>query len=184
MVGRETFRLPDPKDVEVPQRLPNDELVSLPRRAITERARAIIDFEASDGSRVTPWVMPTTDGGRCHYSSRWGGCPPVGFELPTAMGGGIAGGKPVLFEGEVRDEVVVVELLFEDGTLERVTPVEGFVVAEIGPEHYERGHRLEAAVARDEDGRVLQRQEYRTDFPGVYPCDKPVDIGKGVMSCP
>jgi hypothetical protein len=52
------------------------------------------------------------------------------------------------------------------------------------PSTYERAHRLELAIALDANGRVLEQQPFRTDSPGVYPCEKPVDQGHGVMMCP
>jgi len=39
-------------------------------------------------------------------------------------------------------------------------------------------------IALDRNGRELQRQTFDTSSTGTYPCEKPVDIGKGVMSCP
>ena len=57
--------------------------------------------------------------------------------------------------------MALVELHYEDGTVERIEPVEDYVLAEIGSAHYERGHRLAAAVARSADGRLLERKTFR-----------------------
>ena len=80
--------------------------------------------------------------------------------------------------------VASVELRYEDGSSERIRPTDGFVLTEVRAAHYPRGHRLALAIAYDRDGRELQRQTFDTRSTGTYPCEKPVDIGKGVMSCP
>lgn len=152
---------------------------------MAERARRVIDFRAENGTHVTLWVIPTRDGGRCYVYNRGSGCPPAEYRQEIPMAAGLAsGGRPVLFQGQVTDDVETVELRFEDGTVERLCPVEGFVLREIRSEHYERGHRLELALALGGDGEVLQRHPFRTDAPGVYPCEEPVDIGYGVRACP
>jgi len=43
---------------------------------------------------------------------------------------------------------------------------------------------LERIRALDRDGAVLAQQAVRTNAFGVYPCEKPVDVGHGVMACP
>ena len=43
---------------------------------------------------------------------------------------------------------------------------------------------VKLVIALDRNGRELQRQTFDTSSTGTYPCEKPVDIGKGVMSCP
>jgi hypothetical protein len=182
-LARQTFRLTPPADVERAVELPDGQIAHLPAKAIVEQARKLIDFRAENGRRVTLWLIPTKDGGRCYAHSRGSGCPPR--PLDVSMAAALhSGGRPVLFGAQVRDEVTVVELRYEDGVVERVHPVEGFILHELAPEHYRRGHRLELAVALDASGRVLERQPFRTASPGVYPCDKPVDHGHGVMMCP
>ncbi len=103
----------------------------------------------------------------------------------TPLGAGVHGGsKHVLLAGLVRADVAIYELRYENGEVERVEPVESFVLHQITPRHYARGHRLELIRALDRNGAVLARQTIRTDAPGVYPCEKPVDIGHGVRACP
>ena len=101
------------------------------------------------------------------------------------MGAGSrAAANPMLLFGRVTPAVATVELRYEDGSSERIRPVDGFVLAEVRPAHYPRGHRLALVVASDQDGQELQRETLDTTSTGTYPCEKPVDIGKGVMSCP
>lgn len=184
VVARQSFRIPEPKDMERPAELPDGTEIRLPARAQPELARRLIDFRAENGKRVTLWVMPTTDGGQCFTYGRGGGCPPTDYQQTMAMAGGLSSGSnPVLFHAQVTEEVAAVELRYEDGTVERVEPVEGFVLHEVTPAHYERGYRLTLAVAVGRGGE-LQRHPFPTDTPGVYPCDVPIDIGLGVMACP
>lgn len=184
-IARENFPLPKPGDVERPARLPDGSLTSLPRKAIVERARKVISIETTTGDEYAVWVMPTTDGGTCHVSNRQGGCPPVGWRQDVPMAGGMGGGgRPMVFEAGVTPAVAAVELRFEDGTVKRLQPANGFVLGEVTPEHYERGHRLLTTVALDASGRELQRLQHDPSFPGVYPCEKPVDIGRGLTACP
>jgi hypothetical protein len=182
-LAREVFPLPPESEVEHPVRLPDGNVVSLPGKAIVSQARELIDRSAWDGSRLWLWLIPTRDGGRCFVSNRWGGCPPPGSEVDVPMAAGIAGGGLVLFEGQVRSDVADVELHYEDGDVERLEPVDGFVLYDIPKAHYARGHRLVLAIARGRDGTALDRQHYRPDTTGVYPCEKPVDIGLGVKAC-
>ena len=185
VLARQTFRLVRPEDVERPVRLPDGNIARLPPRADVSRARKLFEFEAQDGTHVWLWLVPTIDGGRCWAFNRGGGCPPADYEQTIPMAAGLASGsKPVLFQGQVIEAVAAVELRYEDGTVERLEPREGFVLHEIGSAHYERGHRLELAVALGPLGNLLTRQPFRPDSTGVYPCDKPVDIGHGVMACP
>jgi hypothetical protein len=185
-VAREPIRPPlRPEDVERRMELPDGNVVMLPARADVDRARKLYDFRAENGQPVWLWVIPTRDGGLCWAFNRGGGCPPADYEQEIPMAAGLAsGGNPVLFQAQVRDEVATVELRYEDGAVERLRPREGFVLHEIGAAHYERGHRLELAVALGPLGNELMRQPFRPDSAGVYPCEQPVDIGHGVMACP
>jgi hypothetical protein len=185
VIARQTFRLTAPADIEVQKRLPNGERVLLPVKALADQARPIIDFTAENGKQQTLWLMPTSEGGYCYVFNRGGGCPPKDFKSKVPLGAGIAGGaRPVLFEGQVRTDVAAVELRYQDGDVERIKPVEGFVLHEIPSRHYELGHRLQLAVAFDQHGRELAQRPYAPDSPGVFPCEKPVDQGYGEMMCP
>jgi hypothetical protein len=184
VLARQTFPLPPASDVEHSVRLPDGEVVALPRKAIVPLARKVIDRRAWNGDRLWLWVVPTRDGGQCWVSNRAGGCPPPDYELDVPMAAGIGGGGLVLFQGQVRADVSLVELHYESGEVERLRPVEGFVLHDISSEHYPRGRRLVLVVARASDGTVLDRQRYRPDTTGVYPCEEPVDIGLGVKACP
>jgi hypothetical protein len=186
LVARHPFPpLTRPGDIERPVTLPDGNVVRLPARADVEGARKLFDFRAENGQPVWVWVIPTRDGGRCWAFNRGGGCPPADYVQEIPMAAGLASGDaPVLFQAQVRDEVAVVELRYEDGVVERLRPREGFVLHEIGSAHYERGHRLELAVALGPLGNELMRQPFRPDASAVYPCERPVDIGHGVMACP
>jgi hypothetical protein len=183
VVARQSIAFPRPEDIEHAQRLPDGQIAPLPANVLIEKARRLIDFRAENGNRITLWLIPRARGLPCHAFNRGGGCPPRPFD--QALAGGLSGGeRPVLFPAQVGEGVAQVELRYEDGTVERLEPVEGFVLAEIGSAHYKRGHRLVAAIARWPNAEVIKRQEFHADAPGIYPCEEPIDIGHGVMSCP
>jgi hypothetical protein len=186
VVARQTFLLrAPPPDIEVQKQLPNGERVQLPAKALADRARPIIDFRAENGERQTLWLMPSRDGGSCYVSNRGSGCRPKNFKSNPPLATGIAGGgPPVLFEGQAGTDVAVVELRFQDGDVERIEPVQGFIFHAIPSRHYALGHRLELAVALDQHGRELARRPYEPHSAGVYPCEKPVDQGYGEKMCP
>ena len=165
-------------------RLPDGQLGFLPRRAIVAKAKKLIDFRAERGMRVTVWVIPMRGGGRCYVYNGGGGCALPGDHAPP-LGATIHGGATlVLLAGEVRKDVATYELRYEDGAVERLHPIEGFIMHEIPPVHYARGHRLDFMIARARDGHVLAQEAIPDRAPGVYPCAKPVDIGHGVKTCP
>jgi hypothetical protein len=184
VLARQTFRLTPPQDVQPSVRLPDGQTAFLPRKAIVDQARKLIDFRSESGTRITLWVMPSGDGGRCYVYNRGYGCPPAGSETHP-LGAGVHGGaRPVLIGGEVRSDVATYELRYQDGTVERLRPVEGFILHEIPARHYPRGHRLDRVRALDRNGEELARRAVRADATGVYPCEVPVDIGHGVKACP
>jgi hypothetical protein len=179
--------LTSPADAERPVRLPDGQVAFLPRKAIVAKARKLVDFRAEDGTPVTLWFIPMRGGGSCFVLQppvSDSGCAPPGSHAPP-LGAGIHGGASlVLLEGQVREDVATYELRYEDGAVERLHPVEGFILHEITSSHYSRGHRLESVIARARDGHELARQAIPDRATGVYPCEKPVDVGHGVRACP
>jgi hypothetical protein len=65
-----------------------------------------------------------------------------------------------------------------------VTPVEGFILHEVGPAHYKLGHRLKTAVGLNAQGAVVASHPFTPNAHGIYPCETPVARGYGVKSCP
>jgi hypothetical protein len=189
VLARQTFELIRPENVMHSVRLPDGQETEVPPNAVLEQARKLVDFESQIGGRVALWLIPRDDGRYCYAYNRGGGCP-LG-PLDRTMIGGVQGGSTVLFVGQVRPLVAAVEFHYEDEQVERLMPVEvdrltpaqGFLLYEIPAAHYPQGRRLEAAVALDANGRELDRQQIDTHMIGVYPCEKPVDVGKGVMAC-
>jgi hypothetical protein len=164
-------------------RLPDGQFGFLPRRAIVAKARKLIQFRAEQGMRVTVWVIPMHGGGRCYVYNVGSGCALPGSHAPP-LGAVIHGGEPILLAGEVREDVATYELRYEDGAVERLHPVENFIMHEIPSIHYARGHRLKLVIARARDGHILAQEAVPVRAPGVYPCEKPVDFGHGVKACP
>jgi hypothetical protein len=184
-LARKSFQLIPPGDRERPAKLPNGELVPLPANAMPERARLLVDFEGFRGDRVQLWLIPRTDGRSCYQYNRGGGCPPRGWTQDVPMSSGISGGGPsILFFAQVVPDIAVVELRYEDDTRERRRPVEGFVLHEVPPRQYAKGHRLIEVIGRSSAGELVARQTYDPGNPGVYPCEKPVALGRGVTACP
>jgi hypothetical protein len=185
VVGWESFPLPKPIDEDVPQVLPDGTKVFLPRAAQAAKARKIISFRATDGSTVYVWVMPRIGGGDCYVSNQSFGCriPRFVAREPAFSGGLLGGSGRVLFFGQTKPDVDAVELRFQDGTRDRLTPVDGFVLQEITSAHYRRGTRLVAAVAFG-NGKRLITQRFHPEEPAVYPCKKPINRGYGVKMCP
>lgn len=180
-VARQNFRFPRPEDVLRSMRLPDDTIVTLPAKALAEQARKVVEIRMSNGQRRAVWVMPASDGEQCYVFGGGSGCS--GNVEPVPLGAGLQGGATVLLAGRVRSDVAIYELRYEDGTIERLNPVEGFILHEITPEHYPRGHRLDRVRALDREGQELARQSIGTGA-ALYPCQRPIDIGHGVMACP
>jgi hypothetical protein len=190
VLARQTFELIRPEDVMRNVRLPDGQTAEVPPNAVVERSRKLIDFDSQTGNRVALWLIPRDDGRYCYAYNRGGGCPQGPLDL--TMVAGLQGGSTVLFTGQVRPLVAAVELRYQDGQVERLTPVEverltpaeGFLLYEIPATHYPQGRRLKAAIALDANGRELDRHQFDTHMIGIYPCEKPIDVGKGVMACP
>jgi hypothetical protein len=186
VVGKQGFSLTRPLDQEVIQTLPDGRRYSLPRGWHAAQARKAISLRSTKGSEILLWLMPRTGGGVCYLFNRGEGCvPPASDPGIQPLNGGLRGGAdPVLFFAQTKPEVATVELRYQDGERERLTPVEGFVLTEIGPAHYERGKRLAAAVALDRSGNVIYTTRESPNSLGVYPCRVPKKLGYGVMACP
>lgn len=80
--------------------------------------------------------------------------------------------------------VATVELRYQNGKRERLKPIDGFLLHELTPAHYERGTRLVAAVALNRSGKAISTQRFQPQETGVYPCKKSVHRGYGVNTCP
>jgi hypothetical protein len=183
VVARMIFPIPRSEDIDRSVRLPDGLVMQLPANALVDKARRLIELRTENGAVLIAWLVPRAGDPPCYV---WGGgrnCTPEGFEAHP-LGAVIQGGPRMLVAGQVRSDVATYELRYEDGDVERVEPVESFVLHEIPSRHYARGHRLERIRALDRNGAVLAGQALRTNAFGVYPCEKPVDVGHGVTACP
>ena len=164
----------------------------VPTDAIASQRRELMAITSEQGTREALWVAPSRTGGVCHWlttdgrAGRSAGCSAGGAATPAdeLAVGLLSGAAPILFDGEVGAHVATVELRYQDGDVQRVQPVEGFVLAEVPSRHWPKGHRLDAIVALDASGRAIARQPFDTETPGTYPCTKPVELGHGVAACP
>jgi hypothetical protein len=186
VLGKQSFALTKPIDEDVMQTLPDGTRYSLPRAAEATKARKIISFRSTNHHDIYLWIMPRKGGGLCFFYNRGEGCDAPSFEaqLPILDAGASGGATPVLFFGQAKPRVAVVELRYQNGERERLTPVEGFVLHEITPAHYRRGTRLVEAVAFDRTGRAIFERRFPPLEPGVYPCKKPISRGYGLKMCP
>ena len=157
----------------------------LPRGWHAAQAREVISLRSTKGSEIYLWLMPRSGGGVCYLFNRGEGCVPPGSDPGIRpLNGGISGGAdPVLFFAQTKPDVATVELRYQNGERERLTPVEGFVLAEITPAHYPQGMRLLAAVALDRSGNVIYTNRQDPHAMGVYPCKTPASLGYGVTAC-
>jgi hypothetical protein len=186
VVARERFPVENPLDRATARRLPDGTRVSLPRMAEVAKARKLISFRASNGSTVWLWVMPARGGGRCYVFNQGSGCLLARFEKKDlAMADGLSiGTRRVLYFAHLKPVVAEVELRYQDGTIEHVKPVDGFILHEVGPTHYKLGHRLKTAVGLNAHGAIVASHPFTPNAHGIYPCEKPVARGYGVKSCP
>jgi hypothetical protein len=186
VIGKQDFHLTKPLNQDVIQTLPDGTKVSLPRRAQAARARKVISFRATDGSNVYLWAMPNTGGGDCYLFNQGQGCeiPRFAKQEPVFNGGLRGAATRILLFGHAKPRVATVELRYQNGENERLTPAEGFVLHEITPAHYKRGTRLTAAVALDRNGKAIYTERFGPNETGLYPCKKPINRGYGVKTCP
>jgi hypothetical protein len=186
--GRVIGRYTIPIDDFVAQTLPDGTKVSLAPEWEAAKARKIINFRATDRSQVSVWMMPRRGGGSCVLGPQGGGwcSPPWSAKQGQGFNGGFQGGAHrLLFFGGATPGVATVVFHYQNGTSERVTPVDGVVVLEITPAHWNRGTRLVAAVALNRNGKTISTQHFQLPPPlGLYPCKRPINRGHGEQECP
>lgn len=191
-VGRLDFPVSSPLDAMAPG-------TGLPLAVVYERRVAVITITTESGKTVSLYTAPSRDiragrQGTCAWLSTAGGPMYRAFfgcrekklqSTDPALGIGISGGAPVLVSGLVGASVRELELRFKDGSVERVRPVDGYILAEIGREHYPPARRLYEIVGLDSAGKEVDVQKLGSDG-GLYPCDPSalIDLGLGVKRCP
>jgi hypothetical protein len=164
VIGQDNIGVTQPLDQSVLQTLPDGTKYSLPRRADAAKATEPFKFDTATGGHAYLWVMPRTGGGSCYlYSSGSGGgqgCISLQElqQLPPVNGGLDANSN--VFFAQVKSGVATVELRYADGTSQRITPVDGFVLAAItAGQANAAGAPPVAAVGLDQDGKVVGTQQ-------------------------
>jgi hypothetical protein len=165
-------------------RVPGYPPLSVPTAAIWEQRRQLFDLRADDGSRIGLWVAPSRTGETCYWSNQSGGCARPGAETHALALGFSGAATHVTLCCTVGPSVARVEAEFEDGDRVELIPKEGYLVWPIPSRHYPRGHRMEELVALDATGREIATQPLDTHAAGLYPCEKPKNLGYGVSMCP
>lgn len=137
--GRQPFKLTKRLDEDVTQTLPDGRRIALPRRAQASRARELFSFRTAKGGahggrgRAWLWVMPRTGGGVCFLYGTGGGggqaCASRYWLAHTpAIDGNALNG---VYFAQVKPDIATVVLRFRNGSSERITPVDGFVLHKI-----------------------------------------------------
>jgi hypothetical protein len=183
------------------RRVPGFGVVMPSPKAIYARRELLFDVALGPHRHMALWIAPSTDGGTCWWTTRGGGCDNAGNPWPVPpklleqhpelkeqgplIGLGMSGGNPPLLSGPVGASTTRIELRYEGGAREAVTPKQGYALIVIAPEHYPLGHRLKEIVAYDAAGAVVGRRRLvPAQMRGVYPCEHEKDYGYGVTMCP
>ena len=139
VVSRQPFKLTERLDEDVTQTLPDGRKIALPRRAQAARAHELFSFRTAKGGargghgRAWLWVMPRTGGGVCFlYGTGGGGGQACASRYwlahsPAINGNALNG----VYFAQVKPDIATVVLRFRNGSSERITPVDGFVLHRI-----------------------------------------------------
>lgn len=187
VIARESIGGMDPSALPetVTHSLPGYPHLSVPVEAIWGKRRQLFDLRADDGAHVGLWVAPGRDGSTCVWGTWSSGCfDSSQVEKDPDLALGFQGGSHVTIGDRVGANVARVEARFEDGDRIELVPKEGYLIWPIPSRHYPRGQRLKELVAFDTDDHVLARQRVSTTENGLYPCEKPKDLGYGQHACP
>ena len=157
-----------------------------PRAAIESRKRVLTRARTENGHELSLWVAPMRGGGTCYWTNlRASRCvppsptprpnraaPPID---PKVLNTGllsnllVTGARPVLVWGPVPQGATSIELRFQDGSIQSLTPIKGWALAVIPERRYAAGHRLQRITAKAASGRVIASQPIST-VDANYPC--------------
>jgi hypothetical protein len=136
VVSRQPFKLTKRLDEDVLQTLPDGRKIALPRRAQASRAHELFSFRTAKGGahggrgRAYLWAMPRSGGGVCFlYGTGEGGGGGCASRYQLAHLQAInGGGEADVYFAQVKPDIATVVLHFRNGSSERITPVDGFVL--------------------------------------------------------
>ena len=182
------------EDLPIDRSLPGFPHLSVFPEAIWSQRRQLFDLTADDGAHIGLWVSPSKYGGTCFWGNlSGGGCSrPGNVHSQTPYFDLGANGREVTLYNTDPDPaigVARVEARFEDGDRIELTPKEGYLkegylLWPIPSRHFPLGHRLEALISFDANGKQITSQNVNTKEPAVYPCKKPKDYGYHTLLCP
>jgi hypothetical protein len=136
----ESFRVPKPRLTKPIE--PFREALSI--RLFSGREAKLEYARAERGRMCWHVTWAGQSGGTCSVVPR--------HSLPSTSGSGTGRNQTVLLHGPVGSDIATVEILWDDGTRERLRIGEGFVLKQIDP----YGKRFPSKiVGRDESGRVV-----------------------------
>lgn len=158
VVGRDDIGVTQPLDQDVMQTLPDGSKFSLPRRADAADARKLFDFDTTSGGHAYLWVMPRTGGGSCFLESTGAGggdgcASPEELQQLPAINGGLQPNN--VYYAEVEPGVTALELRFADGETQRLSVIDGFVLAQVTAGS---GSELVSVVCLDQSGNPVFTQ--------------------------
>lgn len=139
--------------------------------------RTIIETRDSIGRPLRLTLRPAEDGNACLASGPGMTCGPesgLRAEKGISVGPSLTA-KVFTLQGSVGPEIGTLELLYEDGTTERLPIVERFVLFGVKPERFEEGRRPVVLVGRDDAGRVVAE---RPLSPELFAPDSPIWLDK------
>jgi len=107
-------------------------------------------------------IAPSSDGGQCHEIRLPGGaggsgCTPthVPAGTPKLLLGVQPGRGSAWLNGQVAAEVATIDVVFDDGHVEKVTPTQGFVLVPLAPGTTAEASSVAKIVGRDRNGRQV-----------------------------
>lgn len=138
--------------------MPGESVPGMPRPR--GQWRTILAANDDRGGKGIVRVAPSTDGGRCFEIRLPGGggqsgCPPMSNQTPPLSVGISIGVGGAWIGGQVGDEVATVELVFRNGQVEHLRPIDGFILRSLGAGTTVERNELEAVVGRDREGREI-----------------------------
>lgn len=137
------------------------------------RATSLLEAESPKGSTAELLVGPSTSGGECMYI-RYRGKPATGTMIsctepdwkryPVLLNTYGSPGEFVM--GQVRPDLVRVEIGYADGATTSVTPTRGYVLYEIPAEHIVKGKEAVTATGYDREGKRVATWSFRPPKEG------------------
>jgi hypothetical protein len=161
-----------------------------PVEALLDDKRPVFRTVTSAGT-ATYWLAPTRYEGRCAWldvarrSGMFSRCLPNGYETSPGVGFGFVPLKDdVLIAGEFDPRFRFVDVVYNDGSVERAEPRAGLLLHHVTAEQFARGQVVTTLVGRRGDGSEIVRFPIPTQFDSAAdPCQLPRPLGAHMAQC-